>query len=248
MPTSSLLDRYMVPLMAGRRAVCREMVRDHVPEVTDPARLYSEFLWPAMERVEKLYQADRINTLAENMATRINRSIADQLQLSLVQRERNGKRIVITSAPGEPEELGAQMCADLFEASGWEVYFIGGGIPNDEILAFVGQLRPEMLLVFGTQPSGVPAVRQMIDLIRGIGVNPTMNIMVAGGVFNRADGLWKEVNADLIAKTPKQAIPMADKAEPRKPEPPPKPGAPKKRRRRRRPPILATPEPAPAPA
>lgn len=205
--------------------------------VQDPTSLYHELLWPAMERIEKLYRADRINTATEHMATRINRSIADQLQPSLARSEPNGKRIIIACADGEPEELGAQMCADLFESRGWEVYFLGGGVPNDEILNLVGQLRPDILVIFGTQPSGVPAVRRLVDLIHEIGVNPTMNIMVSGGVFNRADGLWKEVNADLMAKTAHQAITIAEASKP-KAATTTAPATTKKRRRRRRPPLL----------
>lgn len=238
MPQSPILDDYMTPLLAGNRVACRTLARKQLAEVTDPTELYYELLWPAMQRVAKLYRSDRINAASEGMATRINRSIADQAQLKLALCEPNGKRILITCAPGEPEELGAQMSADLFEARGWDVYFLGGGIPNDEILSLAGQLRPDILLIFGTQPTGVPAVRQLIDLIREIGVNPTMNVMVSGGVFNRADALWKEVNADLFSSTAKQAIRTAEMAPPRKPEPP-KTGAPKKRRRRRRPPLLA---------
>ncbi len=241
MRLSPLLDPYIAPLLAGDRKACRAFFQKQLAGTRTAESLYFDLLWPAMERIDKLYRSNRINTLVENMATRINRSIADQLQLNLVLREPNGKRIVVTSAPDEPEELGSQMCADLFEANGWDVFFVGAGIPNDEILSLVGELRPDILLIFGTQPSGVPGVRQLVDLIRGIGVNPTMNIMVSGGVFNRADGLWKEVNADLFAKTAQQAIPMAQAAEPRTPEPPPKPGAPKKRRRRRRAPVLSEP-------
>jgi len=231
----------MTSLLAGNRVGCRKFVMDRVAKTSDPASIYYDLLWPAMERVNKLYRADRINAASESMATRINRSIADQLQLRLVPREAIGKRILVTCAPGEPEELGAQMCADLFEANGWDVYFLGGGVPNDEILSLVGQLRPDILLIFGAQPGQVPEVRQLIDLIREVGANPTMNIMVSSGVFNRADGLWKEVNADLLAKTAKQAIPIAEAAQPRIPTPP-GPGTPKKRRRRRRPPLLSTPE------
>ncbi len=241
MPSSPVLEEYMAPLLAGNRAACRKLAHKQLSQADDPTELYHEFLWPAMLRVAKLYRSDRINAASEGMATRINRSIADQLQLNLTPSEPNGKRILVTCAPGEPEELGAQMSADLLEARGWDVYFVGGGIPNDEILSLAGQLRPEILLIFGTQPAGVPAVRQLIDLIREIGVNPTMNVMVSGGVFNRADALWKEVNADLFASTAKQAIRIAETAPPRKPEPP-KTGAPKKRRRRRRPPLLAADE------
>jgi methanogenic corrinoid protein MtbC1 len=194
-----------------------------------------------MERVEKLYRADRISTASEHMGTRINRAIADQLQMSLPRQSPNGKRILIACADGEPEELGAQMSADLFESHGWDTYFLGGGVPNDEILSLVGEHRPDILLVFGSGPSGVPGVRHLIDMIRDIGANPTMNIMVAGGVFNRADGLWKEVHADLFAKNAAEAIPMATAAKPRPPEVR-SAGKPKKRRRRRRSSLLTAQE------
>jgi methanogenic corrinoid protein MtbC1 len=234
MHNASLVDEYVAPLIAGNRSACREFVFGQLALTEDPVRIYHELLWPAMDRVEKLYRADRINIAAEHMATRINRCIADQLQSRLPKAESNGRRILIACADGEPEELGAQMCADLFEARGWSVYFLGGGVPNDEILNLVGQLRPDILLIFGTQPGGVPGVRHLIEMIRDIGVSPTMNIMVSGGVFNRADGLWKEVNADLMAKTAIQAMEMAEKSEPRLPQPRTLGGT-KKRRRRRRP-------------
>lgn len=239
MPTSNtLLDEYLQPLLAGNRATCRAFMGAQLDKTPDPKTLYKDLLWPAMERVEKLYRGDRINAASEHMATRINRSMADQLQARLEYEESNGKRMIVTCADGEPEELGGQMCADLFEARGWDVYFLGGGVPNDEILTLAGQLCPQLLLIFGTQPSGVPGVRRLIDMIREIGVAPAMNIMVSGGVFNRADGLWREVNADLFARTAHEAIPIADRAEPCKPVARPS-GAPKKRRRRRRPPLLA---------
>ncbi len=239
MPISSLLEDYIEHLIAGNRIEARKLIEKQLAEVTEAAKLYETLLWPAMDRVEKLYRGDRINAAAEHMATRINRGIADQLQAHLKRQEPNGKRVLITCAEGEPEELGAQMCADLFEARGWQVYFLGSGVPNDEILNLVGQLSPDLLLVFGTQPSGVPGVRRLVDLIREIGVAETMNIMVSGGVFNRADGLWKEVNADLIARTVHEAIPVAESAVPRTPTVKVS-GVAKKRRRRRRPAILAT--------
>jgi methanogenic corrinoid protein MtbC1 len=235
MPTS-WLDAYLEPLLAGDRVACRVLVHERLKQSVDPAKIYFEVLWPAMQEVSRLYQSDRINGAAEHMATRINRSVADQVQLSLPRHPANGKRMVIACADDEPEELGAQMCADLFESRGWDVYFLGGGVPNDEVLSLLGQLRPNMLLLFGTQPSGVPAVRRLIDLIREVGANPTMNIMVSGGVFNRAEDLWKEVNADVFAPSAKDALDMANDVQPRVPQFRP-PGAPKKRRRRR-PPLL----------
>ncbi|MCH7814651.1 MAG: cobalamin-dependent protein [Planctomycetes bacterium] len=238
MSNSGAVSGYLDVLLAGDRVACRELMQKEVAAARSARSVYFDLLWPAMGEVEQLYRANRINRAAEHMATRILRVSADQLQASLTSQPANGKRILIGCADDEPEELGAQMCADLFESAGWSVYFIGGGVPNDEILSLVGQLRPTVLLLFGTQPQGVPGVRRLIDLIHDVDSNPTMNIMISGGVFNRADGLWKEVHADLFAPTAAEALEMADAAEPRKPQVR-APGAPKKRRRRRRPPLLA---------
>lgn len=237
MPSPTIVDEFMAPLLAGNRVACREFFFGRLSQFENPADAYTELLWPAMEKTEKLYRADRINTATEHMATRIHRVIADQLQERLHQLPPNGKKIVIACAEAEPEELGAQMCADLFESYGWEVFFLGGGVPNDEILTLVGQIRPDILLVFGTQPAGVPGVRRLTDMIREIGVNPTMNIIVAGGVFNRADGLWKEVNADIMAKNAVQALSLATKAVPKDPSTITKPTTKKRRRRRRTAPL-----------
>ena len=238
MNAERLLDRFMEPLLAGRRQDCRDVLAEALAGGMDAKQVYREMIWPAMETVNKLYRGDDIDIASEHMATRISRVLADQLQAHLPRAERNGKTVLMACAEGEPEELGAQMCADLFEAEGWTVYFLGGGVPNDEILAMVGQIRPDVLLIFGTQPTGVPRVRKLIDLIREVGANPTMNTMISGGVFNRAEGLWKEVNADLFASNVVDALKLAAEAKPREPEIR-IPGAPKKRRRRRRPPLLA---------
>lgn len=238
MSSKRMFDRFMAPLLEGKRQECRDVLDEAIQSGMETRSIYRDVIWQAMENVAGLYREDRINIVTEHMATRIGRSLADQLQKHLDKSDPNGKRIVISCADGESEELGAQMCADLFEADGWDVYFVGGGVPNDEILTLIGQLNPDILLVFGTQPVGVPNVRKLIDLIREIGVNPTMNIMISGGVFNRAAGLWKEVNADLFAEDARSALEIASNAEPRTPVVR-IPGAPKKRRRRRRPPLLA---------
>ncbi len=227
------LQRYLTPLLKGDRATCRSIAHALIDDLSDTTDVYAELLWPAMETVEQLYRDDRINAAVEHMATRINRVVADQMQKRLPTSESNGKRILITCADGEPEELGAQICADLFESCGWHVYFLGGGVPNDEIQLVAGQLEPAILMIYGTQPSGVPGVRKLIDMIREIGVNPTMNIMVSGGVYNRADALWEEVGADLFAGDIREAVTVAENAKPRTPEIRVA-GAPKKRRRRRR--------------
>ncbi len=238
MSLEAVLERYMGHVLDGNRQGCFEAFEAARASVKTGEELFTGVIWPAMEHVEKLYRDDRINRVTEQMATRINRQLADQVRRFLETRTPNEKSVVLTCADGEPEELGAQMLAYLFECRGWKVYFIGGGVPNDEIISLVGQVNPDILLIYGTIPQGVPGVRQLIDTIREIGVCPAMNILLSGGVFNRADELWEEVSADLFAADALGVLEIAEQAEPRRAQPT-LAGVPKKRRRRRKPPFLA---------
>ncbi|MBU0640150.1 MAG: cobalamin-dependent protein [Planctomycetes bacterium] len=228
-----LLIRYMQPLLAGRRAECFGIAHDAIRNGHAAADFMCDVVWPAMGQVDRLYRDDRISTAIENMACRINRTVADQLQAHLPSSVPKGKRVLVACADDVREEVGSQMVADLFQADGWELYFLGGGVPNDEILSLVGELRPHLLLIFGTKPQDVPEVRKLVELIREIGVCPTMNIVVSGGIFNRADGLWQEVGADVFAESARELIQIANELKPREPQPP-RLGIVKKRRRRRR--------------
>jgi methanogenic corrinoid protein MtbC1 len=180
-----------------------------------------------------MYREGRISLATERMATRITRTLADQLQAHLPRPESINKRILIGCAEGEPDELSAQMCSDLFEAEGWDVYFLGSGVPNDEILSLTGKLRPDILLMFLTQKEGVESMQQLVELIRNIGSNPTMNVMVSGTVDREVKSLGKESKPDLIAKTAGEALAIATAAEPRVPVIR-MDRAPRKRRRRRK--------------
>lgn len=107
------------------------------------------------------------------------------------------------------QELGAQIMADLFESDGWQVKFLGGGLSNDDILAFINESAPDILLIYGSAPKQAPQVRRLIDTIRAINAWPTMRIMLSGGVFNRAEGLCEEIGADLFAATAVDALRVA---------------------------------------
>src|SRR5262245_34008394 len=111
MSSNLLLDQYMDPLLNGRRNLCRSLVQSALDSGTSPQAMYSNLIFPAMERIEQMYREDRINRAAEHMATRIIRTVADQIQSRLPRKSAIDKRVVITCANDEPEELSAQMVA-----------------------------------------------------------------------------------------------------------------------------------------
>jgi len=212
---SGIPSAYVAPLLAGERDACRKFVQAALQR-SSARDLLTQLIWPAMEHVQGLYREDRISISSLNLATRLNRAIADQLCAALDRNADNGRKVLIFCGDDEPEELGGQICADLFEAEGYTVRFAGGGVPEDEVLKLIGEYRPDLLVMFGTLPSGVPAVRKLIDYLREVNSCPDMQVMCCGGIYKRAEGLAEEIGADLYAADAASAVQIAAEGRSRK--------------------------------
>ncbi len=198
-----LVERFFETLISGNRAAARQVVDECIEADVAADQIIENLFWPALEQIEKLYKQDQLTNLAHNYATRLLRMLADQMQMRLVPSgQGHHRRVLLMCGPTEPNELGGQMAADLLEAGGYDVLFGGGGVANDEIIAQIGEVEPEVLILFSSAPEDLPHLRQLIDKLREIGTCPNMQIVVGGGVFNRAPGLAEEIGADLWATTP----------------------------------------------
>ena len=233
MTMAELFKQYLEHLFCGKRCEARELIMATQDRGVAASKLLTGIVWRAMEQIEKLYKGDKITLITEHMATRINRMIADQLQAMMARKPKTGKRMVVVCGDGEIEELGAQITADMFEAEGWSVWFVGSGVAQDEVLHFVGQINPDVLCIYGAQAKAIPGIRRLITYVREIGVCDDMQFLVTGGVFNRAEGLDDEVKADLFATDAREALKVV-KAHPVRIIKPdvPQPGRRRKRKRK----------------
>ena len=204
------LQKYLEALLTGDRRRCRAIIEDVLHRNSASITgVYCDVIWPIMVEVDKLHHADRITLAQEHLATRINRTIVDQLQNKLPRQVQIDKKVVVCSSLRETSELGGQMIADMFESAGWNVRFLGGGMTNDDILSYVNQFSPDIFVIYGTEPGEAPEIRGIIDRIKEINACPDMKIMLSGGVFGRADGLWEEIGADLFAENAVDAVKVA---------------------------------------
>jgi len=192
-----LMERFFQMLIDGNREGARCIVQETIDAGTSAERLMTHLFWPTITLLHKLDREDQISNLAHHFATRLLRSLADQAQTRLERSPRNGRRVLVVCGPQEQNELAACMAADLIEAGGFEIGYAGGGIASDEIIARVGEDRPDVLFLFSSAASDLPDIRSLIDHLNEFKVNPNMQTVVGGGVFNRAPGLAEEIGADL---------------------------------------------------
>ena len=205
-----ILEKYLRSLLSGDRFSCRLVIEETLKNGIPAHHVYVDIIWPIMVEIDRLHREGLIDSAQEAFASRINRTIVNQLQNKLPRRQEKYKKIVICTSMNEQAELGGQMITDLFESDEWETRFLGGTVCNDDILAFIHSYHPDILLLYGMNGSDAPGIRQLIDTVRDINAWPMMRIMLSGGVFNRAEGLWEEIGADLYAENASHAVQIAD--------------------------------------
>ncbi|MEM1184136.1 MAG: cobalamin-dependent protein [Planctomycetota bacterium] len=205
MSYEALVEEFFEALIEGDRALSRGIVERELANGFGPERMHEELFWPVYELVDRLFRNDQLSQLSYNTATRLLRMLVDQASPRLGLDGTGvgeGKSIAAFCGPNEAEELGAQIAIDLLESHGFSVTFAGGGIASDEIQAHVQNARPDVLLMFCSAAADLPGIRGLIDTLRDVNACPETQIVVGGGVFNRAEGLAEEIGADLWASTP----------------------------------------------
>jgi len=201
-----VLEQLFSSLVSGDRRGTREIV-DAVYAAGIPAEtIAKDIYWPILESISAMFRKDQITTLSHHYATRLLRMLVDQAQARFTQQAMRGRRIAMFCGPNETEELAGQLVADLLEADGYEVTFAGGGVANDEIREELSQRDPDVLLLFASSAKDAPFIRELIDGIRENGAYAGMQIVVGGGIFNRAPGLAEEIGADLSATSPRDLL------------------------------------------
>ncbi len=201
-----LQERFFTSLISGDRITARSIVDEALQADAPATRILSHLFWPTLEHFQNLHRNDQLTPLAYNYATRLLRQLVDQMQLRLEQSSRRGIKVLLVSGAEQSEELAAQMAADLLEADGYTVFYAGGGIANDEVVEQLTELKADKLVIFGAVPSTVPETRLLIDRMHEIGANEQVQVIVGGGIFNRADGLAEEIGADLWANDPTELV------------------------------------------
>ncbi|MFA9479088.1 B12-binding domain-containing protein [Phycisphaerales bacterium AB-hyl4] len=199
-------EQFFNALISGDRDAARSVVNEALDADIQASQILTHLFWPTLEHVQNLHRNDQLSDLAYQFATRLLRQLVDQMQMRLESGQSRDCTVLVACGAEQAEELAAQMAADLLEADGYTVFYAGGGIANDELVEQLGQMKANKLVIFGAVPQTVPYTRLLIDRLHELGVCPDLQIIVGGGVFNRAEGLAEEIGADLWANDPGELV------------------------------------------
>lgn len=171
--------------------------------------LYLGVIKPVMYEIGRLWEQDKISTAEEHLATSMVGRILSGLYAKLPIPLSDKGKAIVTAAPNEFHELGARILADMLEAAGWDVFFLGANTPADELIKLVGKTRPRFLAISLTMPFSIDKVAAIISKIKSDPDLEPVRILVGGSAFNADPHLWRQTGADAWAEDPPSAIRQA---------------------------------------
>ncbi|MEX1212515.1 MAG: cobalamin-dependent protein [Balneolaceae bacterium] len=205
-PLKEEAETYLQCLLRGDRQMAGEIVDRLSNDGVDVAEIYEHIFQATQYEVGLLWQKNEITVAHEHFCTAATQNIMIRLYPRIFSTTKKGLRLVSCSVADELHEMGIRMVTDLFELNGWDTYYLGANLPEDQICRAIEEYNADLVAVSVTLPIRVSRVR---TLIQGIRLNDAISdipVMVGGYPFVTVPDLWKRVGADGSAGTAREAI------------------------------------------
>lgn len=171
-------EAYLSALLKGNRAECSQIVQQFLASNSSLLDLYEEVMKPALYEVGRMWEANMISVAREHIATAITEGIMNELYATISPTIKSPYRVILTCVENEPHQVGVKMVSDIFEARGWDAYFVGSGIPPAEILASIKEFHPHLIAISLSVFFNYKGLVTLIKLIRDH--HPEMPLLVGG--------------------------------------------------------------------
>jgi methanogenic corrinoid protein MtbC1 len=197
---------FVEAILAGQRTAATTVASEALRNGTSLVDLYADVFQAALYDVGRRWEANRITVADEHMATAITQHVLGQIYAQLELPAPTRGRLLVAGVPGELHQVGANMIADVLEAQGWDVRFLGTNVPQPSILAAVEKHAPDVVGLSATMLPSLPALRELLAALRRLDT-PRRARLIVGGTAVRVSGtMWREWGADLLIPDVRDAV------------------------------------------
>jgi methanogenic corrinoid protein MtbC1 len=209
-PLKKEVETYLEYLLQGMRQEARLLISELIQEGVGIKEIYEYIFQVSQYEVGRLWQCNKITVAHEHYCTAATQQIMSGLYHHIFSAKRKGKTLVACSISGELHELGIRMVTDFFEMEGWDTYYLGANMPDEQLQEALMEYKADVLALSVTLPTQVSKAATLIKKIRENRILAGLKIMVGGYPFLTNPGLWQRVAADGFAKNATLAISRAN--------------------------------------
>ena len=203
-----LRERYTATLFAGDHEEAARVARDAIDRGLEPVVVYVEVLTPALAAIGDAWRRGKLNVAVEHLAIQITLQQSAAVRGLARRRERVGAEAVITAVEGEMHAVGARLIADLFYMEGWDVAYLGQNTPTRDLVAWVRERRPDLVILSLARPDRVPVAQDAAAILKAL---PNPPLVFVGGGCLESPAARAEIPADLVSCDPLEAIRHANR-------------------------------------
>lgn len=212
-PIERLAVQYLVHILEGNRPAAIKLVlaaaqrgKPDVALSTNPQALtvqqiFESVLLPALAECGRMWHMNESTVAVEHFATTTTQMVISMLHPYHTTSEPIKHAAVIGSVEGNAHEIGAQMFADLMEAQGWRVIFLGANVPAEDFATAVCDFNGSLAAVSASLPTQIPQITNTVKAIRQRCTDRHLPVLLGGPAFAPAPELWRSTGADAVAGT-----------------------------------------------
>lgn len=209
-PLKKEVNAYLQYLLQGNRREATHLVTELIQQGTSIKNIYQYIFQASQYEVGRLWQCNKLTVAHEHYCTAATQQIMSGLYPSVFSAARVGKTLVACSIAGDLHEMGIRMVADFFEIDGWDTYYLGANMPDNQLLQSLVEYKADVLALSVTLPTHVSKAAILIKKIRSTDGLTNLKIMVGGYPFLTNPDLWKRIGADAFAENANLAISKAN--------------------------------------
>jgi methanogenic corrinoid protein MtbC1 len=199
-------ERFIAALLVPDTVAAIRVTGEYVKTPAELSTWWEQIIQPAMYEIGDRWSRGEITVGQEHLATAITQRVMAIYYPMILDLPRLKGTIVVTASPGELHEIGTRIVADLLEISGWDVHCTGAYTPAPTVVDLVQRTRAQFLCISTTLVASLPAVKALIQQVRGACGPAAPQILVGGQAYMQDQSLWRAVGADCFAPTARAGI------------------------------------------
>jgi methanogenic corrinoid protein MtbC1 len=203
---AALRQEYLKEVLAGKRKAALEMIMDAYRGGYPIPGIYMDVFQEALYEIGRLWEANRITVADEHMGTAITQYVMSNLYQHLEISGMKRGRLVMTGVQGELHQVGANMVADVLEADGWDVIFLGTNVPEEGVIQSIRQHRADLFGISSTMLFNIPKVIRLVEAARTELGDSAPRILLGGGAFRALPELPGELAGCVVALNLREAL------------------------------------------
>ncbi|NUO48707.1 MAG: cobalamin-binding protein [Polyangiaceae bacterium] len=164
---SALAMRFLEAQLAGdRHEALRVAMEDGIGKGASAEDVHLGIVAVSQREIGRLWQENRITVAEEHRATAISQLVLAHVFPHLEREKRLRCSVVVACVEGEDHDMAARIAADILDARGFDVAFLGANVPTSHLVKHLKQAPPDAVALSVTMSFHLSTLRAAVRAVR----------------------------------------------------------------------------------